>query len=697
MQTDKQLYLSGELLWLKLSTTDSRGRLMDCSKIGYVELIHGAVPEVQIKVDIRDGVGAGWMELPVTLPTGYYRMIAYTRFMRNEGEDVFFEKMIAIVNPFHQSYELYDDETNHSFSYQPIDNNNAALDLSLDRPAYASRSKGEISIKGLPAENISLCISVAGVEPALEETVTVDEWTKQLPAKSASVADRRYLPEYEGPIIDGVLIDLETGNPASGAQAVTLLSFPGNEIQLFAGQTSSGGDVTFYAQCVTGKQELTTTAIAPQGKKYRVDILPPYALHTPVDLPVFKPDSTWNDYLRARYLSVQVAHIYTADSLSIIQEIPLCSNLRPQTWYVLDDYTRFTTMSEIFTEFISNARIRRTNEGSLFSMINTGTTNYSTNILVLLDNIPVADHELMVNYNPLLVKTIDLYFGQYFFGRHSFDGIISFHTYKNDYPGIKFSENTQIFDYEGAQPYRYHYTPRYDETSISTPLPDFRHTLLWEPLLQSKGRSELKIPFTTSDMPGSYVVTIEGIGENGTVVYAEQTFDVGVSNEILYKPGTKALGQSENVVTDTSNSLVLVQTDVNFSNVKVIPSTPVSAAETVDATPVEKQEPVSSSTTIVSAPVKLSQTTPPPATTDDVLAKVKIQPGQRLTLLALEYYGNKVFWVYIYEYNKARIGPNPNRILPGMELLIPAKTTYDIDANSNASIDKATEIQRQIL
>jgi hypothetical protein len=181
-------------------------------------------------------------------------------------------------------------------------------------------------------------------------------------------------------------------------------------------------------------------------------------------------------------------------------------------------------MEEIFIEFISSARIRRTNEGNRFSMTNENSFNYSTDILVLLDNIPVADHQLMINYNPLLVKTIDLHFGQYVFGGHLFDGIIAFYTYKNEYQGITFGENTQIFDYEGTQPYRYFYTPNYNDTSVSTPLPDFRHTLLWEPFIQSNKQNELIIPFTTSDLPGRYVITIEGIGENGTIIQAKHSF-----------------------------------------------------------------------------------------------------------------------------------------------------------------------------
>jgi len=526
LQTDKQLYMSGELLWLKMYTTDTDGRLLSLSKIGYVELIRDSIPDLQIKLDILDGTGTGWIELPVMLPTGYYRLIAYTRFMRNEGEKVFFEKTIAIINPFHQSNILYSDEANTPFSFGTLENSHPVYELSLDKSTYNKRDKGSIRIKNLPAENISIGVSIAGTDPALIGNPAIDEWKRQLSVNSISFSERRYLPEYEGAIIDGVVVDPVTGNPVTNPQTINLLTFPSKEAQVFTGQSSATGEVTFYTQCITGKHELTTTAIAPPDKKYRIDMQSPYALHTPVPFPPFKPDSTWLDYLKLRNLSVQVSHVYLADSLSTIKEIPSCTELIPQKRYILDDYTRFPNMQEVFIEFISFVSIRRTDEGQRFSMMNEIYTSSSTNILVLLDNIPVIDHELMVKYNPLLIRAIDLHFGLYVFGGHAFDGLIAFYTYKNDYSGITFGENTQIYDYEGTQPYRYFYTPNFDAPGGASTLPDFRHTLLWEPLLQSAGQQELTVPFTTSDIPGSYVITIEGISENGTVIQAKHTFDV---------------------------------------------------------------------------------------------------------------------------------------------------------------------------
>lgn len=85
-----------------------------------------------------------------------------------------------------------------------------------------------------------------------------------------------------------------------------------------------------------------------------------------------------------------------------------------------------------------------------------------------------------------------------------------------------------------------------------------------------------------------------------------------------------------------------------------------------------------------------------PAETQEVLATVKIETGSRLTLISLEYYGSKIFWVYLYDYNKAVI-KDPNNIPVGTEIQVPAPSLYGIDKYSRASIDKAAARQTEIL
>ena len=56
LQTDKQFYLSGELVWMKFIATDLDQRLSDVSKVGYVELLDSAS-------------AVGWWPIPVICGT----------------------------------------------------------------------------------------------------------------------------------------------------------------------------------------------------------------------------------------------------------------------------------------------------------------------------------------------------------------------------------------------------------------------------------------------------------------------------------------------------------------------------------------------------------------------------------------------------------------------------------------------------
>lgn len=77
------------------------------------------------------------------------------------------------------------------------------------------------------------------------------------------------------------------------------------------------------------------------------------------------------------------------------------------------------------------------------------------------------------------------------------------------------------------------------------------------------------------------------------------------------------------------------------------------------------------------------------------LAVHRLSDGDRLTLLSLEYYGSKDFWVYIYEENKT-VMPNPNRLPVGLEVKIPDPRKYGIDAGSQQSLDKAKKFADQL-
>jgi len=78
------------------------------------------------------------------------------------------------------------------------------------------------------------------------------------------------------------------------------------------------------------------------------------------------------------------------------------------------------------------------------------------------------------------------------------------------------------------------------------------------------------------------------------------------------------------------------------------------------------------------------------------LDTVVVEAGTRLTLLSLSYYGDKVFWVYLYIANRDVI-KDPNRVPTGASLRIPMPDRYRIDAADKESVARAAKLQREIL
>ena len=68
--------------------------------------------------------------------------------------------------------------------------------------------------------------------------------------------------------------------------------------------------------------------------------------------------------------------------------------------------------------------------------------------------------------------------------------------------------------------------------------------------------------------------------------------------------------------------------------------------------------------------------------------KVIVTSGKTLRLIALEKFGNKEFWIYIYLKNKARVS-NPNVVPEGTELLMPSVAEFDINSSDAKSVNKA--------
>ncbi len=155
------------------------------------------------------------------------------------------------------------------------------------------------------------------------------------------------------------------------------------------------------------------------------------------------------------------------------------------------------------------------------------------------------------------------------------------------------------------------------------------------------------------------------------------------------------------------------QTTTSPSPVKMAEATPKPAATNQQQPVATKVAPLPTKATTAKAqpaPTKVAPAKVQPATTKVVTAKTTVLPeaakalpvslvvksGQKLTMLALKYYGHKAFWVYIYEANKNVI-KNPNILPLGATIQIPKADPTKINASDPILIDKAKALQSKLL
>jgi len=100
--TDKENYVTGEILWFKLYLSDALlNKPLNLSKIAYVEILDKLhKPILQSKIAIKKSMGDGSFLLPYSLQSGNYIFRCYTGLMKNSTADFYFEKQLTIINPF---------------------------------------------------------------------------------------------------------------------------------------------------------------------------------------------------------------------------------------------------------------------------------------------------------------------------------------------------------------------------------------------------------------------------------------------------------------------------------------------------------------------------------------------------------------------------------------------------------------------
>jgi hypothetical protein len=539
ISTDREAYVAGEELWISaycLNASDSIV-LSDLSAVAYLELHNNNSMVISAKVALIKGRGCGNLTLPPDLPTGNYRLVAYTRQMLNESEPVLFEKILSVYNTLDKEKVegnvvfVKSDENNNRRVNQGVKlsdlGSSPMINLRFGESGKVVNSNNSfpLIIENMVDNLISVNVSVYKIDSLNNNSsVTVKDYLN--PVKPGSVNfNYKYIPEYEGEIIRGRVIN----NSNTGLKdRLIFLSATGKGLDTYSTYIDSLDNFMFFTNSIPGEREVVLQIPSIDSNVViSYELTDPFIKYRGGDIPKLELTPDMEKSLIERGIGMQIGRRFGVDTLFDMLPYrydPLLN--RAPVVYKLDDYTRFTVMPEVMIEFIPELRFRKFNENNdLQVRIEDGYNLYSFsrgNSLVLLDGIPVFDHRKIYNYDPLKVKSISIYGHQYNIGLASYDGIVMFDTYKRDYPGISFSKNVRIIDFKGVLP------PSGMTASKIADLknyPDMRSLLYWNPVLTIDPGQISRFYIHTSSLTGKFAIKIEGVTHNGAPVeyYTEFT------------------------------------------------------------------------------------------------------------------------------------------------------------------------------
>ena len=510
--TDRDWYAAGETVYLSAFCVDvSDGvRLSNVSAVAYVELTSADGMAVGGKVALKGGRGAGSLVLPRNLPTGNYRLSAYTALSAREGnyDPRTGSRILSVYNTL--STERVKD----------------AVEVGTAPAGQEQPNSASLQVRTLPdgrigltsSEPVSLSLSVYRNEPFPSYGKGSLAQALEVPAGPFT---RDAVPEYDGEILT-LRVTGADGNPLTGLSSHEVyVSRPGHLEDIYAAQLQEDGLARFYTANFFGPGDMVVT-LKKDAPAFKAELVSPYRRLDAGSIPSLVLDPSHGEALARLGARMQVTSAFDADTLYQrlpTRQIVFLSDKRIR--YILDDYTRFATLREVFVEYLSDIRARgRGEEVELqvrsFKKEGSGQLFREEPSLILVDGVPVFNHSLVYNLDPNLVKRVDVYPYYSVFGRKQYSGVANFVTFKGDMGGIRFGDNVRILDFSGAA-YPVAFAP-----SSNPRYPSQRETLLWQPVVELQAGEELILPALQAEE--GLVLVAEGLTQKGQSVYCSEVF-----------------------------------------------------------------------------------------------------------------------------------------------------------------------------
>jgi hypothetical protein len=552
LHINKPYFYAGDFVWFKaylghrdVSKADS------LSKVVYVELVSPDLQVIQTRVLRADTVMHGEFLLPASIDPGLYSIRAYTNWMLNYGLSYIENVPIPVLDPYEKFVG----------ADRPAVKASGIVDIQTDKRTYGKREQVTLSLVLRDEDNgamdADLSVSVIDLQQ-----VHAASWSKSIEdvlvfEKEAIVPGGkfRYRPE-QGISIRGQLLN-ERGKPIVDAVTVVQGKFEG----LYRVDTDVSGrfavhDLNFFdsvqfafkpgakglqrGHIALHKRTVPEPSINPASFKYET-IRDQTRQYAPYKMPGdaimlkevsitatrYEPDKSLgtNLYGHAEMIFKREQLMSKGSTLGQVLQ-----SLMPGYSLVLaEGHWFFIRQRSILTSIGVE-----TPPGGISKVEQVGknpnTPAYRSEPMLVIDNFPffsgtgetVGDRLQLLNtadvehveVNSVVTSTT---------GAAGASGVINIFLNK----GTPEAKKTFLYAWQKGYdvPTRF-YGPNYADDAEDHSQNDWRSALYWNPTVRTSTTAGTSVTFFTSDLPGTYLVIVEGMTSDGRPVRAEHRFEV---------------------------------------------------------------------------------------------------------------------------------------------------------------------------
>lgn len=540
------LVFAGEYLYYALYCFNAQtNKPTSISRLAYVALVNEEKEYIfEHKLRMSKGLGQGDFFLSADIPSGTYKLLGYTQWMKNNGVSQVFKDDIVIVNPYlsDQSKLLSSSNTENNEkkaleieTFRKVDS--STISFFVDKAKYRKREKVILSLKNYKGYlgNGAYTLKVTKKEHLGKDTFmdamsyadayfNVDKQIKQ------QVGDSLFLPEQRGELFYGTVTDSK-GSPATNTPVV--ISIPGKEFLLKFSRTDEDGNFYTYLR---KDYKISTAVVQVQDKtaKYTIRKNPIGNFNlSGLSFHDYTLSLDNKEAIIARSVQNQIEnHFFQVKPDSVLQGgiiDPFDGGL-PET-LMLDEYTRFPTFEETLVEVVANAGYRSGGKDNDYVRVAQDFETYNEEYndfssIIVIDGVFIPNHEKIRNYDARNIEKISLIRDKFRLGAVDYQGIVSVETFDGNYLEMHSYENSSVIDFKKPEPIKNYFNQRYDlEDNRYSRIPDYRSLLFWKPhIIIDKNSYEFE--FFTSDVAGEYEIILNGFTSYGKPITLIKTFTV---------------------------------------------------------------------------------------------------------------------------------------------------------------------------